>query len=97
MGHCTGVRGTGNSGKMEEEKMSRRQLIFLQNTVPAVAAVAASLVAFWWLAKYSVLELDDIIGTMILVYFGVLAKVALMFEKKLEEKRKAERRKRHVK
>lgn len=77
--------------------MSRRQLIFLQNTVPAVAAVAASLVAFWWLAKYSVLELDDIIGTMILVYFGVLAKVALMFEKKLEEKRKAERRKRHVK
>ena len=65
--------------------MTRREKISLIGEVvsPIVATVAAGAV-FWWLAKYSLLNERDIVGTTIVVWCVVVAKV-LMWAEKSEE------------
>ena len=65
--------------------MSRREKISLIGEViaPIVATVAAGAV-FWWLAKYSLLNERDIVGTTVVVWCVVVAKV-LMWAEKSEE------------
>ena len=62
--------------------MSRREKISLIGEViaPIVATVAAGAV-FWWLAKYSLLNERDIVGTTIVVWCAVVAKVLIWTEK----------------
>lgn len=60
--------------------MSKRELIG-----SAAAGVVASLAAvgvFWWLAKYSLLNERDIVGTTIVVWCAVVARVLIWMEKK---------------
>ena len=65
--------------------MSRREKISLIGEVisPIVATVAAGAV-FWWLAKYSLLNECDIVGTTIVVWCVVVAKVLMWAEKEEE-------------
>lgn len=53
----------------------------------AAAGVVASLAAvgaFWWLAKYSLLNERDIVGTTVIVWCVVVAKVLMWAEKEEE-------------
>ena len=62
--------------------MSKRELIG-----SAAAGVVASLAAvgvFWWLAKYSLLNERDIVGTTIIVWCAVVARVLIWAEKSEE-------------
>lgn len=63
--------------------MTRREKISLIGEVvsPIVATVAAGAV-FWWLAKYSLLNERDIVGTSIVVWCAVAARVLIWFEKR---------------
>lgn len=65
--------------------MTRREKISLIGEVisPIVATVAAGAV-FWWLAKYSLLNERDIVGTTIVVWCAVVAKVLMWAEKEEE-------------
>lgn len=65
--------------------MSRREKISLIGEViaPIVATVAAGAV-FWWLAKYSLLNERDIVGTTIIVWCAVVVRVLIWMEKKGE-------------
>lgn len=65
--------------------MSRREKISLIGEVvsPIVATVAAGAV-FWWLAKYSLLNERDIVGTTIVVWCVVVARVLIWAEKSEE-------------
>ena len=65
--------------------MKRREKISLIGEVvsPIVATVAAGAV-FWWLAKYSLLNERDIVGTTIIVWCVVVAKVLMWAEKEEE-------------
>lgn len=62
--------------------MSKRELIW-----SAAAGVVASLAAvgvFWWLAKYSLLNERDIVGTTIIVWCAVVVRVLIWAEKSEE-------------
>lgn len=63
--------------------MSRREKISLIGEVisPIVATVAAG-ATFWWLAKYSTICERDIVGTTIVVWCAVVARVLIWTEKK---------------
>ena len=63
--------------------MTRREKISLIGEVvsPIVATVAAGAV-FWWLAKYSLLNERDIVGTTVVVWCVVVARVLIWMEKK---------------
>ncbi len=63
--------------------MKRREKISLIGEVisPIVATVAAGAV-FWWLAKYSLLNERDIVGTTVVVWCVVVARVLIWMEKK---------------
>lgn len=63
--------------------MTRREKISLIGEVvsPIVATVAAGAV-FWWLAKYSTICERDIVGTTIVVWCAVVARVLIWMEKK---------------
>ena len=53
----------------------------------AAAGVVASLAAvgaFWWLAKYSLLNERDIVGTTVIVWCVVVARVLIWAEKSEE-------------
>ena len=65
--------------------MSRREKISLIGEVvsPIVATVAAGAV-FWWLAKYSTICERDIVGTSIVVWCAVVARVLIWAEKSEE-------------
>lgn len=65
--------------------MSRREKISLIGEVvsPIVATVAAGAV-FWWLAKYSTICERDIVGTSIVVWCAVAAKMLIWAEKSEE-------------
>lgn len=65
--------------------MKRREKISLIGEVisPIVATVAAGAV-FWWLAKYSLLNERDIVGTTITVWCAVVVRVLIWMEKKGE-------------
>ena len=65
--------------------MSRREKISLIGEViaPIVATVAAGAV-FWWLAKYSLLNERDIVGTTVVVWCVVVARVLIWAEKSEE-------------
>lgn len=62
--------------------MSRKEKISLigEAIAPIVATVAAGAV-FWWLAKYSTICERDIVGTTIVVWCAVIAKVLIWTEK----------------
>ena len=62
--------------------MSRREKISLIGEVvsPIVATVAAGF-TFWWLAKYSLLNERDIVGTTVVVWCAVAARVLIWAEK----------------
>lgn len=65
--------------------MSRREKISLiGEVVSPIVATAAAGFTFWWLAKYSLLNERDIVGTTIVVWCVVVAKV-LMWAEKSEE------------
>lgn len=66
--------------------MTRREKISLIGEVvsPIVATVAAGAV-FWWLAKYSLLNERDIVGTTITVWCAVLIRIMLWAEKEEAE------------
>lgn len=63
--------------------MTRMEKISLIGEVisPIVATVAAGAV-FWWLAKYSLLNERDIVGTTVVVWCVVVARVLIWMEKK---------------
>ena len=63
--------------------MTRREKISLIGEVisPIVATVAATF-TFWWLAKYSLLNERDIVGTAITVWCAVLIRMLMWMEKK---------------
>lgn len=65
--------------------MTRREKISLIGEVvsPIVATVAAGAV-FWWLAKYSLLNERDIVGTTVVVWCVVVARVLIWAEKSEE-------------
>ena len=65
--------------------MTRREKISLiGEVVSLIVATAAAGFTFWWLAKYSLLNERDIVGTTIVVWCVVVAKV-LMWAEKSEE------------
>ena len=65
--------------------MKRREKISLiGEVVSLIVATAAAGFTFWWLAKYSLLNERDIVGTTIVVWCVVVAKV-LMWAEKSEE------------
>ena len=66
--------------------MTRREKISLIGEVvsPIVATVAAGAV-FWWLAKYSLLNERDIVGTTITVWCAVVIRIMLWAEKEEAE------------
>lgn len=51
-------------------------------------SVLATMIVFWWLVNYSTLSLADMIGTMVVVYFGGLYITAAYVEKKKKNERK---------
>lgn len=65
--------------------MKRREKISLigEAVSPIVATVAAGAV-FWWLAKYSLLNERDIVGTTVVVWCVVVARVLIWAEKSEE-------------
>lgn len=65
--------------------MTRREKISLIGEVisPIVATVAATF-TFWWLAKYSLLNERDIVGTTVVVWCVVVARVLIWMGKKGE-------------
>ncbi len=60
--------------------MSKRELI--GSAAAGVVASLAAVGAFWWLAKYSLLNERDIVGTTIVVWCAVVARVLIWMEKK---------------
>ena len=62
--------------------MTRRELI--GSAAAGVVASLAAVGAFWWLAKYSLLNERDIVGTTIVVWCVVVARVLIWMEKKGE-------------
>lgn len=55
----------------------------------------ASMLAFWWLAEYSVLSLSDMIGTMVVVYlFGMYLTAAHAEKANKKEKKRLKKMKR---
>lgn len=66
--------------------MSRREKISLIGEVisPIVATVAAG-ITFWWLARYSTICERDIVGTTVVVWCVVVARVLIWMEKSEEE------------
>lgn len=63
--------------------MRKRELYSLIGSViaPIVATLAAG-ATFWWLAKYSTICERDIVGTTIVVWCAVVARVLIWTEKK---------------
>lgn len=63
--------------------MTRREKISLigEASAPIVATAAAGF-TFWWLAKYSTICERDIVGTSIVVWCAVVARVLIWMEKK---------------
>lgn len=62
--------------------MTRREIISLihygiSSSVASLAAVGT----FWWLAKYSLLNERDIVGTTVVVWCVVVARVLIWAEK----------------
>ena len=68
--------------------MKKKLLTVIMETEPAVIASAASLATFWWLMKYSILDLPDMIGTMVIIYFIVLWRMAIWLERRKRRRRK---------
>lgn len=62
--------------------MKRRELI--GSAAAGVVASLAAVGAFWWLAKYSLLNERDIVGTTVVVWCVVVAKVLMWAEKEEE-------------
>ena len=65
--------------------MTRREIISLihygiSSSVASLAAVGT----FWWLAKYSLLNERDIVGTTVVVWCVVVARVLIWAEKSEE-------------
>ena len=60
--------------------MKRRELI--GSAAAGVVASLAAVGAFWWLAKYSLLNERDIVGTTVVVWCVVVARVLIWFEKR---------------
>ena len=62
--------------------MSRREKISLiGEVVSPIVATAAAGFTFWWLAKYSLLNERDIVGTTVVVWCVVVARVLIWAEK----------------
>ena len=65
--------------------MSRREKISLiGEVVSPIVATAAAGFTFWWLAKYSLLNERDIVGTTVVVWCVVVARVLIWAEKSEE-------------
>ena len=65
--------------------MKRREKISLiGEVVSLIVATAAAGFTFWWLAKYSLLNERDIVGTTIVVWCVVVARVLIWAEKSEE-------------
>ena len=65
--------------------MTRREKISLiGEVVSPIVATAAAGFTFWWLAKYSLLNERDIVGTTIVVWCAVVARVLIWAEKSEE-------------
>lgn len=62
--------------------MSKRELI--GSAAAGVVASLAAVGAFWWLAKYSLLNERDIVGTTITVWCAVVVRVLIWAEKSEE-------------
>lgn len=62
--------------------MKRRELI--GSAAAGVVASLAAVGAFWWLAKYSLLNERDIVGTTVVVWCVVVARVLIWAEKSEE-------------
>ena len=61
--------------------MTRREKISLiGEVVSPIVATAAAGFTFWWLAKYSLLNERDIVGTTIVVWCAVVARVLIWAE-----------------
>ena len=65
--------------------MSRREKISLiGEVVSPIVATAAAGFTFWWLAKYSLLNERDIVGTTVVLWCVVVARVLIWAEKSEE-------------
>ena len=65
--------------------MTRREIISLIGEASAtIVATAAAGFTFWWLAKYSLLNERDIVGTTVVVWCVVVARVLIWAEKSEE-------------
>ena len=65
--------------------MKRREKISLiGEVVSLIVATAAAGFTFWWLAKYSLLNERDIVGTTVVVWCVVVARVLIWAEKSEE-------------
>jgi hypothetical protein len=65
--------------------VSRREKISLiGEVVSPIVATAAAGFTFWWLAKYSLLNERDIVGTTVVVWCVVVARVLIWAEKSEE-------------
>ena len=61
--------------------MTRREKISLiGEVVSPIVATAAAGFTFWWLAKYSLLNERDIVGTTVVVWCVVVARVLIWAE-----------------
>ena len=50
--------------------------------IAPIVATAAAAFTFWWLGKYSTICERDIVGTSIVVWCAVAAKMLIWFEKR---------------
>lgn len=65
--------------------MKRKEKISLiGEAIATIVATVAAGAVFWWLAKYSLLNERDIVGTTIIVWCVVVAKVLMWAEKEEE-------------
>ena len=58
------------------------------HVLASFTASAIALVVFWWLMKYSILSLPDMIGAMVVIYFIVLWRMAIWLERRKRRRRK---------
>lgn len=62
----------------------REKISLIGEVVSPIVATAAAGFTFWWLAKYSLLNERDIVGTTVVVWCVVVARVLIWAEKSEE-------------
>lgn len=59
----------------------KKHLSIVDSVLASFTASAIALVVFWWLMKYSILDLPDMIGAMVVIYFLTLWRLLICLER----------------